>query len=235
MNKDLMIYIIISILTFILINGVLFIFFKDRLKPSQVTEQTPADSLKQQTEKIKTDSLSTQKQPEKQLNEYQKLIKLKKKLMEAYTGERTYTPEELNDLLKSTISQIDSISTELKTTQKKTTQLEKQIESSNQTIETKNNKIKNLEEKISEVEQSYEEKISNMNKTQNEEAIDYLAKTYDTMDAKQVARLMQTLPNPKVIAIMKKMNQRKLGKVLENLPTSKSSEILKKMTGVKNE
>ena len=231
MKKNVVLYIIIFLLTFIAANIVMFFLIRNKLRDARENIEIIADSLGV------TDSLAVLEQdstfvlgdkiPSK-LDEYRRLSILKNELEEYYAFEniQNLSFKEADSLLERHTKIIESL-------------IERQqaylgrIEDQKQRLKEKDVKISVLEEKISKLEEKFTTLKSDYSKeqqqaeeTEKQNSIKYLADTYSTMDAKKVAQLMLPLTDEKIIEILRKMNQRKSGKVLSYLPPKRSANIV---------
>ncbi|MDD3051341.1 MAG: hypothetical protein PHR06_09365, partial [Candidatus Cloacimonetes bacterium] len=230
---DLIIYAVAFLLSFLVINGIMFLLMKGRIKQQIVA----ADSTSIAVDSLAVEEIpdvATLEKPEESIPdpvvEFRQLRKLKKELIEVRTGEKAYTQSDIDSILQKAVQNVDELITNQERYINEINRLNRKIDEQQPLITEIQKKNSELEYTIAKLKQDHKDELESLKKIEAEEAITYLAGTYDTMDPKEVAKLLLPLEDKKIIEILKKMNQRKLGKVLAEMPQSRSSQIVRKMT-----
>ncbi len=256
--KNIMVYVIIFVVSMALTNGLLYFLSqknkteKTAVKPTDKKE-TVHDTLNQDEpqESLQTKNTEPEKQPEEvpaeavsnpnPLNDYANLKNLKNKLEGMYSKRNnSRTPREVDSMLTVMRKQVDSLINNQKSYAKKINELNLQLQSKDAVIKRQTEKTTVIEEKYStmvantkkkaKIEEEKAKEEPKPVSVQTDKSVKLLAATYNSMDAKKVAQLMQIMPDDKIVAILKKMNTRKVGKILEVMPPERSSVISDKLS-----
>jgi len=237
MNKTSLIYIIVSVLSFLIMNAILFFLLKDRLimhyqlqQQDQPAVVQPDTLIAVQDSILPVDTLTIKDNtlPDP-LSEYKEIMKLKQELLKVFNDSIEYSTVKVDSVKAAISAEIDSLINKQQQYVKRINDLSILVSDKQNEVIVMQEKITLLEENISQLNTQQQQDVTQTKTQDAEEAISYLASTYDTMDPADVAKLMDSLPDDKIISIMKKMNQRKVGKVLAALPTSRAVILTKLM------
>jgi len=232
-RKDLIIYAAAFLLSFLVINGIMFLILKGRIKQQIVAADSTSVAIDSLVVEEIPDVATLEKVDETipdPVIEFRQLSKLKKELLEMRTGERVYTQTDIDSILQKAVHNVDELISNQERYINEINRLNRTIDEQQPLISEIQKKNSELEYTIAKLKQDHKDELEALKTIEAEEAITYLAGTYDTMDPKEVAKLLLPLEDKKIIEILKKMNQRKLGKVLAEMPQSRSSQIVRKMT-----
>ncbi len=223
MKKEAIIILVISFISFLLTNGMVYYFYNQNLQKEELKrkQMMAADSLK----KIKYPKFSLQ-------DAHQRLKKLQKYISDSIYVDslHTITESDLAYLQRKVNLQLDTLTFFIDRSKKKIDSLMTENKLLKTKLETNKKIILNQKEKISALQKGIVDSTNAEIKAKQDKAYKYLAQTYDSMDPEKVAQQMQSLKDDKIIEILKRMNQRKAGKVLEAFPINVAARIAAKIT-----
>ncbi len=232
--KDILVYVGVFLISFILINGILFFLLKDKILSSG--DMTAADSTLVAGEvadsTIVDTSIATLDGTPQPLEEYNNLMKLRKRLIHIYSDGKIhdYSPAQIDSTLQDLIAQVDTLAESQQRYIRRINRQQSDIRSRDNTIVQLNQQIKDLEENISLIRSSNQKAADEKTEQETAKKLKMLADTFEAMDPESAVEKMLSLPDEKIISILKLMSERKRAKVMEVLPNSRATMIIRKMS-----
>lgn len=255
MNKSVLVYVVVFVVTSAVLFGILYLFLADDDTKS-VDQETPAGEIEATAQAALDDSTaagdSTAAEKERfifpdssevdtlvyqdpevpdPLVEYQNLSLLRNKLIEFYAGDRitVFSPTEIDSILKTMVFEIDSLAYRQMQYVRKINEMERTANSKDRKIERLQSTIESLKLELSDIKTARGRQQDEEFSEQYEKKIKDLADTFNSMRPKEVAGALMALSDDEIVAVLKKMNQRKSGKVLAELPYARKAKIVRKM------
>ncbi len=178
------------------------------------------------------DSTLVAKEIPEPIVQYGNYINLKESIKDAFSQDMQKLDETKIDSTKSFLTgKVDSLSGNHQEFVQKINELHRKNMTKQDSISQMSEEINSLNSKITSLKQENIEKQEPKDTDADyKKNIRYLANTYNMMNERKVAKLMNSVSDEDVIMIFKKMNQRKVGKVLGVMPQKRANSIISKLT-----
>ncbi len=233
--KDILVYVGVFVVSFILINGTIFFLLKDRIMGTG-EQMAQADSTLVAEESVDSTLIDTtiatidgSSQP---LEEYNNLMQLRKRLIQIYSDGKIhdYSPAEIDSTLHDLIAQVDTLAASQQRYIRRINKQQSDMRTRDNTIVRLNQKIKELEENISQIRNVNQKAQDEQSQQESMKSLKMVAETFEAMDPESAVEKMLALPDDKIIRILKLMSERKRAKIMEVLPNPRATIIVRKMT-----
>ena len=224
------VYLITFLLSFLVSNGFMIYYFfgnidmfKDYITPIIIDPLADAVLL---------DSTFVKKEIPEPIIQYSKYYNLKKSINESFKQDlATFNDAQIDSTKDVLIAKVDSLSENHQDFMRKINELHRKNLTKQDSLKLLQEKITSLETSITDLNTQLESKPDPKEAQKDyKNNINYLANTYNMMNEKKVAQLMNAVPDEDVIQIFKRMNQRKVGKVLAAMPRRRANSIVSKLT-----
>ncbi len=232
--KDILVYVGVFVVSFILINGMIFFLLKDRIMGTG--DQAPADSTQAIATAVDTTAtdttIATIEGSSQPLEEYNNLMKLRKRLIQIYSDGKIHdhSPAEIDSILHDLVAQVDTLAASQQRYIRHINKQQGEMRTKDNTIVRLNQKIKELEENISQIRNVNQKAQTEQSEQETTQRLKLVAETFEAMDPESAVEKMLALPDDKIIRILKLMSERKRAKIMEVLPNPRATTIVRKMT-----